>query len=288
MRKILLLFVMCITWSVQAQFLEIGLHGGVSNYQGDLTPSELWNSIGESHTSVGVFSRYNINNFFSARLMLTKATISGTDREADDPSRRRRNLHFVSPIYEAALLGEINLLGYKPSNLYTAITPYVFGGGAIFHFNPQTEYQERWIDLQPLGTEGQGLPGYDEKYKLTQFSIVGGGGIKINVNEEWTIGIELAGRKTFTDHLDDVGNFYVNYYELLEGNGSDAAALADRTGEFLGTEPVILESGTRIRGNSGSLDWYFTGQVTISYNFVFKGIYSSSVNSRHLGCPKKF
>lgn len=270
----------------KAQYIDVGIIGGVSNYQGDIAPQQLWNSVGDSHAVFGAFARYNFNDRFAARLSLSKGTISGSDLDSKAATRRTRNLHFTSPITELALMGEINLFKYTPSNLFSDFAPYLFGGIALFKFNPEAEYLERWIELQPLGTEGQGMDGYQERYKLTQISIPFGGGIKKNLNEEWTLGIELGLRKTFTDYLDDVSGYYVNYKEILLQNGSEAAALSDRRGEFLGSDTIEVESGTQIRGNPAYKDWYLFANLTISYNFVFKGIYTSSANSRHLGCPR--
>lgn len=288
MRNVLFLVLMLIgiNTTIHAQYLDIGLLGGVSNYQGDLAPSKLWNSVSESHAVIGAFGRYNFNSRLAARLSFSRGTISGSDHFTKIKNRRKRNLHFESPITELALTGELNIFNYTPSNLFADFSPYLFGGIAVFHFNPQTEYLERWIELQPLGTEGQGMPGYIEKYKRTQISIPLGGGIKYNMNEEWTLGVEIGLRKTFTDYLDDVSGFYVNYNELLVGNGSEAAALSDRFDEFTGTEPRIFESGKVVRGNPAYKDWYMFVNLTVSYNFVFKGIYTSSSNSRHLGCPR--
>ncbi len=288
MRKLLFGIVMLFSFTINAQYMDVGLLGGVSNYQGDLAPKTLWASVGQSHAVVGAFARYNFNNVLATKISFSHGTIEGADYLSNDASRQKRNLHFSSKITEVALRGEINLFGYTPSNLFSDFSPYIFGGVALFKFNPQTEYLERWVDLQPLGTEGQGMDGYAERYDLVQVAIPFGGGLKYNISEEWTLGLEIGLRKTFTDHLDDVSGHYVNYNELLLANGTEAASLADRTGEFFGTEPRLVESGTLIRGNAANKDWYLFANLTVSYNFVFKGIYTSSVTSRHLGCPKKF
>ncbi|MEO8734182.1 MAG: hypothetical protein ABI373_07615, partial [Flavobacteriales bacterium] len=44
---------------------------------------------------------------------------------------------------------------------------YLFAGVGAFHFNPQAQYKGNWVDLRPLGTEGQGLPGGPVEYSLT-------------------------------------------------------------------------------------------------------------------------
>ena len=61
-----------------------------------------------------------------------------------------------------------------------------------------------------MGTEGQGIDGFGEKYKLTQFAIPMGAGVKIAVTERLNIGLEAGVRKTFTDYIDD------HQYQLRE------------------------------------------------------------------------
>ena len=114
--------------------------------------------------------RYNYENF-AARAMLTIGQIKGSDASAIDPGRQMRNLSFFSPITEFSLIGEYNIFGLDPSDNESIFTPFVLGGVGVLRFDPQTEYQGRTIHLQPLGTEGQGVPGFPEKYNLTEVVI---------------------------------------------------------------------------------------------------------------------
>jgi len=285
----LLLFLSIAISRTNAQYVDLGLQGGFMNYQGDLTPDVIWSSVGESHSMVGAYIRYNMSPRLSIRLNAVKGAISGNDLNAASEGRRQRNLNFESPIYELALIGEINLFKYIPNSLYRSYTPYIFGGIAGFKFNPQTEHLERYVDLQPIGTEGQGLQGYEAPYELTQLSIPLGAGFKITLNEEWSLALELGARKTFTDYLDDVSTTYVNYNELSQGNGRLAALLADRRADYLGLDsPIIVESGTTRRGNPDNQDWYLMASISVSYHIIKKGIGGSSLKSSHFGCPKRF
>lgn len=47
-----------------------------------------------------------------------------------------------------------------------------------------------------------------------------GGGIKFIFKECFIIGLELGGCKVFIDYLDDVLVICVNYFDVLENNGS--------------------------------------------------------------------
>ncbi len=84
-------------------------------------------------------------------------------------------------------------------------------GIGIFTFNPEARFGgDEWIDLQPLGTEGQWLADpenrYPEPYELTQFNIPFGGGLRFRLSRRWDMEVEIGWRKTFTDYLDDVAD----------------------------------------------------------------------------------
>ena len=226
----------------------------------------------------GLFARLNRNRLWSYRLSFSYGVVSANDADSNAENRQRRNLNFRSRILELALTGEFNFLGRD-----RRFSPYIFGGVALFNFNPEAEYQGRRVALQPLGTEGQGMENFPGRYSRTQLSIPMGLGFKFAINDRLNIGLEAGLRKTFTDYLDDVSGSYVNYNELLAGNGQLAANLANRTGEFLGTDPVIVATGTQ-RGNPDSKDWYFMSGVTLSYN-LFDDNNGWGGGKNQIGCP---
>jgi len=139
------------------------------------------------------------------------------------------------------------------------ISPYVFGGVAVFRFDPQAQLDQEWVRLQPLGTEGQYLDeaGTPEPYRLTQMSIPFGGGIEVRVSRYVGVQWEVGYRTTFTDYLDDVSTVYPDPIALYEHGGSALAQLSDRSGGY-------FDPGTR-RGNPGAKDSYFFSNVMITY-----------------------
>jgi hypothetical protein len=147
------------------------------------------------------------------------------------------------------------------SKKYSIMTPYVFAGVAVYHFNPLGFYENRWVALQPLGTEGQGSSFSGEKtYSLTQFAIPFGVGVKVSTARRVSINLEWGLRKTFTDYLDDVSGKYADKFLLASEKGTTAAALSDRS--------LTTEGGSntgRQRGNSLSKDWYAFAGVIISF-----------------------
>lgn len=281
MRLSTLLIALLLPFLAAGQHLEAGLTVGASNYLGDLSENSSRVFLKETHFSGGIFGRYNVNDFVGVRLGLQYGSLSGTDANADAVDVRQRNLSFKTNIYEVSLTGEFNILGYQPYALSRVFSPYLFGGIAFFHFNPQAEYEFQTIDLQPLGTEGQGLPDRPEPYRLTEFAIPFGLGLKYALSDKWNLGLELGIRKTFTDYLDDVSTTYVAYEELLAARGEQAANLAIRQ---LDAQPGDIVTGTP-RGDDTETDTYFILGFSISYNFLDNGLVGSRGRNRNRkGC----
>jgi hypothetical protein len=153
-------------------------------------------------------------------------------------------------------------------------TPYVTAGIGLIYFDPKTEYNGEWVRLQPLGTEGQGLPQHPEreKYNLVQAVIPMGMGVKVNINPRWTVSAEIGHRFTFTDYMDDVSSTYVSPTDLIshhgEVKGQMIADLSRRSGEV---DPEGIYSGItkpgEFRGNPSGKDSYLSGAVSISFRF---------------------
>ena len=266
---------------LQAQF-EVGVMGGVATYTGDMSRQNTWFSTADWNASFGGFVRYTFHRFVAAKLGLTYGTLSGSDSKSTDGIRLRRDQNFRTPIYEFSLVGEFNILGYQPYNLVRPFSPYIFAGVAGFVFNPQGELDGQLYDLQPLGTEGQGLNGNPAPYGLTQIAIPLGIGVKYAINDQWNLGIEFGARKTFTDYLDDISTTYASDEALINSRGEIAQALANRTG--------IVKTGGEVRGSDKFDDSYFIGGISISFNFTDNGLVGSRSRRKggKKGCPGNF
>ena len=266
---------------MNAQHAEFGLMGGTSHYLGDLAPSSSRVSLGTTHFMGGAFIKYNFNNFVAVRLGGNYGKLSADDAKSSIESQKIRNLSFESKLIEGSLIAEFNILGYQPYNLARPFSPYVFAGVAFFNFNPKADFNGDLIELQPLGTEGQGLAEFPERkmYQLTQFSIPLGVGVKYALSDQLNLGLEIGMRKTFTDYIDDVSLTYVDEVLLAENRGPETVALANRTGS-----PIDTGSS---RGNADNNDWYLISGITISYNFIDNGLVGSRKRGRRKndGCP---
>ena len=285
---IAILFVSLPFWST-AQFWEGGLYGGIAYYNGDMSTRAI--EYKDLQPSVGAFLRYNPFDQLSVRVSggwaRTAADMANTNPEYKYyEAFLDHNLSFRTTIIEGAAVAEWNILGFDPYNLRRTFTPYIFAGVGGFYYNPKAEYEGEWHELRPLGTEGQGMDGYDDFYGKFNLAIPFGLGVKFAVNDIWNIGIDWGTRYTFTDYLDDASTVYVSRPELLAGGKSELAAnLANRMGEYRGTEPVVVPTGTR-RGNPDSNDFYSFIVLTVSYNFMDNGLVGfRRKNSRKSACP---
>ncbi|MEZ5014433.1 MAG: DUF6089 family protein [Chitinophagales bacterium] len=252
------------------QYIEVGVFAGASNYQGDLAPVAFVPS--ETHPSIGLFYKFNFNYWFAVKGSVYSGLISGDDDNSTEKWKQERNLSFQSPIQEASMFMELFLKKYNPNLKWNILSPYIFAGVGIYHFNPRANYQGVWYDLQPLGTEGQGSPLYPERvpYDLTQVCFPMGLGFKGSLSKDWNLGIEMGYRKTLTDYLDDVSTTYVSKEILLEEKGDIAWQLSNRTDEMNGGTEV-LKDDHKYRGDDTNKDWYIFSGVTLSRNFETKG-----------------
>jgi len=249
------------------QLWEVGVMLGGSAYSGDLTPGLI--DMKQIHPAGGAIIRANLNKYITMKGNVYLGTISGDDADASVEKDRLRNLSFTSSILDIGVNCEINLLGFMPNNKHYATSPYLFAGLAVFRFDP-TAYDpvsNSMVRLQPLGTEGQGTPRYNnrEKYSLTQVSIPFGIGLKHSISPHWNIGLEFGWRKTFTDYLDDVSSTYVEYDYLSAFSSPLAARMSNKS---LVAGATATYTSKDLRGNSSALDWYMFGGIIISYNIL--------------------
>lgn len=231
---------------------EVGVFIGGSYYIGDLNPLIHFGPM--TKPAGGALFRYNMNSRLSARANLLFGSIQADDAISPDLSQQQRNLNFSSKITEFSGQLEFNFLDYEIGNERRKFTPYIFAGLGVFKFNPIATYGNYKFTLQPMGTEGQGLPGgaSKKKYRLTQMSIPFGVGIKTNLSKNIGLTIEWGMRKTFTDYLDDVSTVYYNPARLAAAHGASAAVASDPS---IGTDPNYSNVG-RQRGNPTTKDWY--------------------------------
>src|SRR5690242_10735388 len=180
MKKLLFAaFLAWITWAdAFAQRDDIGLFLGLAKYKGELSNSLF--TVNFLHPAFGAYYRDNFNTHWSFRVGATIAEVSGDDAYSKYDFEVNRNLSFSSSIQEVEGRFEFNFMPYELGNYNYLFTTFMFGGLSVFHFNPKAELHGEEIELQPLGTEGQGVYADRRPYSLYSAAMLFGGGIKIN------------------------------------------------------------------------------------------------------------
>jgi hypothetical protein len=234
------------------------------------------------------------------------ATLKGSDGDSADPGdlsngvfRYQRNLSFRNRIKELSVVAVFDLFENQSTYISRVKwTPYAFLGVAAFHHNPQAQAPAtdlngnalaqagQWVDLRPLGTEGQYSTLLDtdvnsgiKPYKQFQVAIPFGIGARFRINEVMDLWGDIAFRYTFTDYLDDVSQNYVDL-GVFENNEL-AKAMSYRTGElglppnpstYVGRDgqPYTVQAGygsefpDNLRGSKSDRDIYMVTSIRLS------------------------
>jgi hypothetical protein len=213
------------------------------------------------------------------RLEATFGTVTADDKVLADvaPStygRYERNLNFKSKITDFMLGLEIHPLYIfgrnKEDKAPPLISPYLLTGIGFFSFKPQTQLGNKWVDLQPLSTEGQGFAEYPDRkrYSLNQLNIPLGIGAKYDIGSSITMRAEFVYRKLNTDYLDDVSTFYIDptlYANYFTGTKlTNALLLNDRQRELNPGHTTVIGGE---RGKPKNNDAYFTFNIKVGYVF---------------------
>lgn len=264
-RFLLSIAVLVIPLIAASQSREMGVMLGVAGYKGDLNTKMFNTEV--MRPGVGILYRRCYSNHWSFRTGLSYMQVEGNDALAEDTFRLNRNLMFRSGILEFHMGYEFNFFPYQTANPASSFTPFVFGGIAVYYFNPKAQLNDTWYALQPLGTEGQGVVEGKKRYKRTSISLPFGGGVKMKISRRFGLQLEAGVRRTYTDYLDDVSTTYADPQLIRREFGKVAAALSDRSFE----RPANGNLG-RQRGNSTDNDWYYFAGVQLNYTLSKKYI----------------
>jgi len=289
----------------------VGFSLNAMNYYGDLAPlpSKFSTDISFTKPGIGIsfFHRFGPRYTLIGQFMY--GTLKGSDAESakksgSDPVnfRQVRNLSFRNHIKELSLVAVFDLFENEGTYISRVKwTPYAFVGVAAFLHNPQAQEPAKfldgttnpsagkWVDLQPLGTEGQQsntstLQSTDvnygiKTYSLLQVAIPFGAGARFRLNEVLDLWADVGFRYTFTDYLDDVSR---NVVDVTRFKDPLAQAMSYRSNEIpnpgLPTVPVTIngqtvqiingygnEYPTNNRGNKKNNDIYMVTSIKITY-----------------------
>lgn len=296
--------------------LEIGLNIGPMNFLGDLGGNRGKGTLGPKDNNIpvtniigGISASYYPSEWLGFRAAVNIGGMQGDDRlirqkqpaDTYEGARKFRNLTFQSPLYEAYIGVELYptaFVSLKNNWGLPRFRPYLIGGIGVFKFNPQGLYtdptgKETWIDLKPLHLEGQGFieTGIPE-YNLMTYCIPVGVGIKYDITERLTFGIELIHRITGSDYVDDVSNKYIDpaLFDkyLTPTQAIIAKNLANPSSFYPNSSPgyTPYRIGKK-RGNPERNDSYFSSTFRLTWKIG--DVYADWFrNKNSMKCPQYF
>jgi hypothetical protein len=251
-------------------------------------------NISMTNLAKGAYVNIYPVEWFGFRLAFNHGQLEGADSLIIDKGgletyRKVRNLHFRSNLTEVYAAAEIYPTFFleRYEGLARKLRPYALIGIGVFKFNPQALYQSpngttRWVDLQPLRIEGQGMDEYPSRplYKLMQMEIPMGFGAKYYLTDDFYIGMEILHRKTFTDYMDDVSTTYINP-DLFDKYLQPQDAMVAKQVYYRGINATNLRPNNgEMRGQRKNNDSFFSSILRCGWR-----LYKDETPTQ-LRCPK--
>jgi len=284
-----------------------GISVSALNYYGDLSPRPSRFSTDISFTRPAV--AFVFSHRFGPRYALTGSfmygTLKGSDFESADRGdtangvyRYQRNLSFRNRIKELSVVASFDLFPNAATYISRVKwTPYGFLGVSAMLHNPQAlapatdlsgnplPQAGEWVDLQPLGTEGQNaqlladdMNSGIKDYKKLQAAIPFGIGVRFKLNEILDFSVETGFRYLFTDYIDDVSKHYVDLGvfgtdELAKAMSYRSNEIATPTSNYTGRDgqnySVLPGYGSEypdnVRGSEGQKDIFMVTTFRVTY-----------------------
>jgi hypothetical protein len=286
-KLVILVLLVCLTGTIQAQRWksyrqEIGGSIGPTFFLSDVGgfQEEPTNSISDlnfvsTRFAVGFNYNYFVRQDMSIVAQVQYGWLEASDEFAGNAARRNRNFNIRTHYVEAAVLyrfyffkekfGHVFRLRGTRSQFLSKLAAYGTIGFGGMWFNPTGKYKDgKYYPLQPLNTEGQGLPGGPDPYKRITFTVPVGVGAKYALNPQMNIGAEIMFRKVFSDYLDDVSTVYYDNTAIFDKGGEVAAFLADPND---GSNPSWTNPGES-RGGANFDDFFGTLMFSFNYKFL--------------------
>lgn len=232
---------------------SVSAGAGISNYYGDLIKKNRL--FAQPSYSFSAGTQYAITPNFAAKLDLGFQKLQGSDSKPGG-AYPQRYLRFESDVFDFAIAAEYTILNLDKF----PISPYVSAGFGVVVFNPYTEdVLGNRQNLVQLATEGQGIPGYPEKYSTSAAEFPLGAGIKYRINKEVMLSLDFNYRITKTDYLDDVSSSTYPNKALLDARNPLTSTYTWRGSGPYPTSPSVS------RGNPDNNDGFFTTQLKLTF-----------------------
>lgn len=275
-------------WKKERHEVTLGI--GAINFLGDLGGRDaigtdfIWDlETSMFRPAVHLEYRYRITRSIVLRGGVHYGVIAGNDALTEEPFRKNRNIHFKSNIFEFSIKGEFNIYEIQPGSRYKLLGVkskpkggafYGFVGVGMTYYNPKANYDGEWIELKPLGTEGQNFADGPEPYSSFTPVFPMGLGYRTYLSSQLSLGLELAHRITLSDYLDDTSTIYYDKSAILAQDGPEAAYLSDPSLGYLiseGQQVPFDADPTAVgqqRGDPDDNDSYLFIMATLTYKFT--------------------
>ena len=226
---------------------ELSLGFGLNQLIGDVGINKLQLIDGSRNLNY----RNQSHSHYAFHIGLSQGGLYADDRLSNYKERIEKNIVVRSLFQSINTRLEIDYFPQLIPSYKFQQTPYIFGGVGLMSFTPQGKFGLDWIDLQPLGTEGQGTILSDESpYSTRAWTLPFGVGWRAQLNNVWVVSVEANWNLTTSDYLDDTHNLYVDQIVLENERGSLSSY-------FSNPSDNIFIPGTP-RGNPQNNDSYFT------------------------------
>lgn len=305
---IFLLFFLATTTSLAQQdryAWKIGLHGGLSNYYGDLShqiwdlPHQFKQPIKDlNFLSYGLSVEYHVSRSFGLRLLGMKSQFKASDRTYSNNDTYDRALNVQTDLFDASLLGIVYFDNDMVLNSRAVIAPYFMFGGGLTHFETKGDLLSSnnnryyyWSDNSIRTEDENGANAINAqmieldhsyetnlrslrtegiRYTPITWNVALGLGIKFRLSSRFSLNLEALIRYTGSDYLDDVrGDYRASYNDNFQAYAANPSSINRNT-----------------RGSSPEMnDWYTFVGLSVHYSFGQKtyAIRPSIIYTENLG-----
>ena len=245
--------------TARAQVLEVGGSVGLSYYMGDINPNK---PFVQSDLGWGVLARYYEGTRWAFRLTYSNLNLKNSDKASG--YRPERGLSFNTKVHDVALLAEFNFFDYFTGSKRNGLSPYIFGGISVFHFNPKADDGTELCDIMTDVNSDSSMPAdstLNAKYGKYAASIPFGVGVKYSVSNRLGLALEWRWNLALTDWIDDCHAYYPQY-----GEDTPYVNYTDPTG-FAADDNGANKKAYIQRGNKADFDWYGYLNISLTYKF---------------------
>ena len=206
-KKVYIVFCFFSAIITAAQFHEIGVFLGGSNYIGDvgtdryLDPNEL---------AYWLIYKWNLTDRYSFRGGVTFTTLRENEFNNNVINRFRRSYKVENSLQEFTGGIEINFKEFNLHDPKLSFTPYIFYGLSYFRY-------DQFYITQNVSTSPPNYVNYGKDREIALPLIIG---FKVNPNPFFVIGFEIGARYSMTDNLDGSNpqNAFADNIEYNFGN----------------------------------------------------------------------